>query len=131
MMQQQDQPSSTAISSVLTLVGGTLVVIGVIFLLGLSATIYDLITAPDSSPVYKFVTSSVVSTDQMISGKIDGKEFEIRMNEDLRNFSFIFMSIFVASILFGIINSLILTGATLLKQAKSAAIAETSRPSRQ
>ncbi len=129
-MLQQDQPSSTGIATVLTLVGGLLVVTGLIFVAGLFATIYDLITAPDSSPVYKFVTSSLASTDQLIAGKIDGKEFEFRMNEDLRNFSFIFLSIIAASLLFGIVNSLILTGANLLKLAKSASAVETSRPSR-
>ena len=109
----KDQPSG--LDNILKLIGGVLIMAGLVFFVTFALMAHDLITNPSVSPVYQFVNSTLVSSDQVISGEFDGKKFELRMNEDLRNFCFIFMSIIAGSILFGIANSLLLTGASLLR----------------
>ena len=95
-----------------------MIAVGLFFFVTVALMAHELITNPSASPVYQFVNSALVSTDQVISGEFDGKKFELHANQDLRNFFFIFMSIVAGGILFGVINSMLVTGASLLKMSR-------------
>lgn len=118
MMQQPSQPSAT--SSLLTFIGIMMVIGGLAFILFASSLVYEVIYDPASSKALTFVNENLLGTDQMISGEVDGKKFEFKMNEKLQNFSFILTACIIFSIVISIFNSLILTGATLIKQARPA-----------
>ncbi len=102
-------------------IGTVLIVGGLVFLFILGNLVYQLFDNPSQSKAFLFIQENLTSTDQLFSGTIDGKEFEIKMNEAARNFGFILMAIFGLSIVFNIFNSLILTGASLIKSARKIA----------
>lgn len=106
-------------SPLLTLIGTGLIIGGLYFLFMLGSIIYQIFYDPEQSRALHFVQQALVSQDQLISGKIDGKEFSFHVNEATRNFFFILMAILGLGIVFGIINSTILTGATLVRLGNS------------
>jgi hypothetical protein len=108
-------------NKLLGLIGTILIVGGLMFLFILGNLVYQIFADPSQSKAFLFIQQNLTSTDQLFSGTIDGKEFEISMNDAARNFGFILMAIFGLSIVFNIFNSLILTGASLIKSARKIA----------
>lgn len=102
-------------------IGTLLIVCGVLFIALLMNLIYQVFYDPAHSKAFLFVQENLSSTDQFMSGVINGKEFQIDMNDAARNFGFILMAIFGLSIVFNICNAMILTGASLIKSARKIA----------
>ena len=108
-------------NKLLGLVGTIMIAGGMAFIFILGNLVYQIFDDPAQSKALLFIQQNLTSTDQMFSGVIDGKEFQIDMNDAARNFGFILMAMFGLSIVFNIFNSLILTGASLIRSARKVA----------
>ncbi len=108
-------------NKLLGFVGTLLIVGGFVLVFLLSSLIYQIFYDPAQSKAFLFIQENLTSKDQLFSGVIDGKQFEISMNDTARNCGFILMAIFGLSILVNIFNSFILTGASLIKSARKTA----------
>ena len=109
---------SSGLQKLLMLFGAILLLGGLAFIIVILSLTYEIINNPETSKVFQFVQGSLGSSANMISGEIDGKKIELALSPELRNISFLFLGVMAATMLCSIFNSLILTGATLLKQAR-------------
>lgn len=113
----------------LLLVGVALVVAGVVLLVVIGVTVFQILDDPGSVGLVKFLQSRLGTGERMIFGHAGTETFEIAMTEPARTVILLFFGVLVFWVVAGIARSVISAGIQIIR-VMSAATKDEAGPAR-
>lgn len=113
----------------LLLLGVALVIVGVVLLVLLGVTVFQIIDDPDSVGFVKFLQSRLGDDERMIFGHVGKETFELAMTEPARTVILLFFGILVFWVAAGIARAIISAGINIVR-AMSGLVREEPGPAR-